>query len=281
MTTPSVCPSCKKAASGNFCQECGTQLGGRFCNQCGGALGTDARFCNQCGAQAGAAAKPKVKGGGASRTSPPPMATDRRSVAAEVVGGQNLPWWIAGVALFGLIIVVGTQMVRPEGPSVPTGTVGAPATTAGTGAPPDISSMTPIEAADRLFNRVMQSASAGDSAGAQGFMPMAIAAYERAQPLNADGLFHLSLLQRTALDLEGSLLTAQRILEEDPNHLLGLSAAAEAAVELGRLDEAAAIYQQIVGVYDAEMDRGLSEYLDHAGITDNLKVDAEAFLAGR
>lgn len=280
MTSPSVCPSCNKSATGNFCQNCGTQLGGRFCNQCGGPLGADARFCNQCGAQAGAGPKPKVKGRGASRTSPPPRVTDRRSAAAEVVGGQNLPWWIAGVALFGLIIVVGTQMVRPEGPSTPTGAVGAPAT-GGTGAPPDISSMTPIEAADRLFNRVMQSAAAGDSAGAQGFMPMAIAAYERAQPLNLDGLFHLSLLQRTALDLEGSLLTAQQILGDDPNHLLGLSAAAEALLELGRADEAAVLYQQILEVYDAEMDRGLSEYLDHAGITDNLKLDAEAFLAGR
>ena len=254
------CPECGKAATGNYCQHCGAKLGGRFCNECGAKIAPNARFCNQCGDKA-------ASGDG------------HRAAAAAAVGGQNLPWWIAGIAMFGLIIVVGTQMVRPDGPGAPTPV--QPAAGPGGGAPPDISSMTPIEAADRLYERVMRAIARGDSAEARQFMPMAVGAYARARPLNLDGLFHLSLLQRTAGSLDAALATAQEILAEDPDHLLGLHAAAQATAELGRDDEASGHYQHIVDVYEAQMARQLLEYLDHSGITDDLPDVAEAFLAAR
>lgn len=254
------CPECGKAATGNFCQQCGAKLGGRFCNQCGAKVAPNAKFCNQCGDKAG-------DGGG------------HRAAAAATVGGQNLRWWIAGIAMFGLIIVVGTQMVSPGGPAAPTPVQPAPQTSVGT--LPDLTSMTPIEAADRLFERVMRAIARGDSAEAQQFMPMAVGAYERARPLDLDGLFHLSLLERTAGLLEEALATAQQILDQDPDHLLGLHAAAEAAAELGRDVEAALHYRHIVDVYAPQMARQLLEYVDHSGITDNLLSGAEAFLAAR
>ncbi len=250
--TPS-CPECGKAATGNFCQHCGAELGGRFCNRCGAEVVPNAQFCNQCGDKTG-------DGGG------------RR---AATVGGQNLPWWIAGITMLGLIIVVGTQMVGPAGPAAP-----APVQSAA-GAPPDISSMTPIEAADRLYNRVMQAVSRGDSSEAQQFLPMAVGAYERARPLDHDGLFHLSMLQRNAGLIDQALESAQQILDRDPDHLLGLQAAAEASAELGRDVEAAAHYRHIADVYASQMARQLLEYVDHSGITDNLLSVAEVFLAAR
>ncbi len=260
------CPECNKPATGNFCQNCGAKLGGRFCSQCGGKLGPAASFCNQCGA------KNEVVTGG------------HRAAAASVVGGQNLPWWIAGVAMFALIVVIGISMVRPGPPPTPelTGAgagsqAGAPAGAAAV----DLNSMTPREAADRLFNRVMSSVAEGDSAGAQAFVPMAIGAYERARPLDLDGLFHLSLLQRTAMDLEGALASAEAILAEDPDHVLGLTAAAAAAEELGRDDRAAELYEHLLSVYEAESQRGLQEYLDHAQIMNTVRDSAEAFLSGR
>ena len=284
------CPGCGEAASGNFCQNCGSSLGGRFCNQCGTKVAPGAKFCGECGGQvlgsAAATAPAPAARAAAPRPSAPAPATGgppqaRREAAAEVVGGQNLAWWIAGAAMFALIVVVGLNMVRPGPPAPPTAGTSSAAGAAGTGTPPDISQMSPIEAADRLFNRVMTSVSAGDSTAAQQFLPMAIAAYNRARPLNLDGLFHLSMLNRTAGNLEAALDNAIEIVEADPNHLLGLAAAAEAAIELGELDEAETHYRQLLTVYDEESQRPLDEYQMHSTIVDVLKQDAERFLENR
>lgn len=262
------CPECNRPATGNFCSHCGASLGGRFCNQCGTEVSAGARFCNQCGAE--------VAGSGA-------RAGAHREAAATMFSGQNLAWWVAGAAMFALIVVVGVSMVRP-GPGPTPGTTdgaAAPATTGGGGVAPDISSMTPLEAANRLYNRVMAAVSSGDSLEAQQFMPMAIAAYQRARPLDHDGLFHLSMLNRTAGNFEAALAQAHEILEEDPNHLLGRVAAAEAAVELGEMEEAETHYRTILEVYDDEVARALPEYQDHSQIVDVLRDEAERFLAGR
>jgi hypothetical protein len=258
-----LCPECGKAATGNFCQHCGAALGGRFCDQCGAKSAPAAAFCNQCGA--------KLRGSG------------RRSAAASVIGGENLPWWIAGAAMFVVILVVGVRMVQP-GPAVaPTQTPAAPFAGGGGGGgvPPDLSGMTMREAADRLFNRVMTYVSQGDSASARAFAPMAIDAHDQARPLDHDGLFHLSLVNRVAGNFAAALANAEEVLEEDPTHLLALTAAAEAAADLGRPDEAAGYYRRVLDAYDAEMARGLPEYADHSVFLQSVRGEAEAFLAGR
>ena len=262
MTTP-VCPKCGKAASGSFCQECGAKIGERFCPECGAQMSMTAKYCNQCGNRI--------------------RASEHRAAATATLGGKNLPWWIAGAAMIALIAMLGIQMMQRGGPSTPSA---SPVTNqsgvgAMTGSPPDLSSMTPVEAANRLFNRVMTAIAAEDSIEAQQFMPMAIGAYERARPLDHDGLFHLSMLQRTAMQLEAALGTAEEILEDNPNHLLGLSAAAKAAVELGRDDIAAAYYEHVLEVYESQIEQDIPEYMDHAPITGNLKIEAEAFLGDR
>lgn len=272
-----VCPSCGETASGNFCEHCGASLGGQFCNQCGAKLSPGAKFCSECGAGVGAAAQQPAAAGAVASSG-----HERREAAAEVVGGQNLPWWIAGGAMFALIFMVGLSMVRPGGPPAPTaGSTPAAATAAGTGAPPDISNMSSTEAADRLFNRVMSYIETGDDGAAQQFLPMAIAAHQRAEPLNHDRRFHLSWLNRIASNLEAALADAADILGEDPNHLLGLAAAAEASIELGEMDEAAEYYQHLLDIYDTESQRPLEEYTIHGNIVAVLKRDAENFLAQR
>lgn len=257
-----MCPECGRAATGNFCQHCGSALGGRFCDQCGAKTAPAAAFCNQCGA--------KMRSAG------------RGGAAGSVLGGQNLPWWIAGAAMFVVILVVGVRMVQPAGPvAQPTPNPTAPFAGGGSGTPPDLSSMTMRESADRLFNRVMASVSQGDSAQARQFLPMAIDAYTLARPLDHDGLFHLSLLNRTAMNFEEALANAQEVLAEDPNHLLALTAAAEAAADLQRTDEAAGYYRRVLEGFDAQMARGLTEYADHANFLQSVRGEAEAFLAGR
>ena len=273
---PTTCSECGRLASGNFCRHCGVGLGGRFCNQCGVKISPSSKFCELCGVEV-------APGGPAAGAGSP----GRREAAREVVvSGQNLPWWITGVAMFALILFVGLSMVRPGPGLVPStsGPVEQPAPASGMaagGIAPDISNMSPIEAADRLFNRVMQATTSGDSAQAQAFLPMAIAAYQRARPLTLDGIFHLSMLNRTAMNLEAALDNALEILERDPDHLLGLAAAAEAAIELGEYDEAELHYRHLAAVYDGEMQRQLPEYDQHSLIVEVLRQDAERFLAER
>ena len=264
------CSECGKTSTGNFCQHCGARLGGQFCNQCGGEIDGGAKFCNQCGE--------KVAGGGGARV----PAGARKEAVASVVGGQNLPWWIAGVTMFALIVFLGVRMVTPAGPGAPVAPPqGVAPFAAGGGNPPDLSSMTPREAADRLFDRVMTYVSAADSAQAQAFLPMALGAYERAEPLDHDGLFHLSLLNRVASNLDAALDNATRVLDVDPNHVLALTAAAEATAEMGRTEEAAAYYAHLLDVIDAETARALPEYVAHAQIMESVRVDAAAYLNAR
>lgn len=260
------CSQCGKPGTGKFCQHCGGSLGEVFCNQCGGKVSPGVRFCNQCGApQAGA------KGGGG-----------HKAAAAATVGGSNAPWWIAGVAMLGLILVVGFTMVLPAGPAEPTGGMptGAGGNPAAGQSAVDLASMSPREAADRLFDRVMRTISAGDTAGAMAFQPMAVQAYQGAEPLDLDGLFHQALLEAMA-DPSAALATADRMLALEPDHILALGAAAQSSLDMGDTKKAEDFYRHLVRVYDAQFARPLVEYEGHRNILIEMKAEADAFLAGR
>jgi tetratricopeptide (TPR) repeat protein len=112
------------------------------------------------------------------------------------------------------------------------------------------------------------------------FLPMALGAYDQARPLDHDGLFHLSLLNRVAGNLDEALANAEEVLADDPDHVLALMAAAEAEVEIGDRDAAAGYYGHILEVIDAQIARGLPEYEAHRTIMDAARSDAEAFLGG-
>jgi tetratricopeptide (TPR) repeat protein len=170
-----------------------------------------------------------------------------------------LGWWVAGVFFIGMVLILALPILRREGQ--PDETSAPPA--AGGGTPPDLSTMTPEEAANRLFNRVMAAAEDGNTAEAQRFLPMAIQAHEQARPLDADGLFHLSLLQQYGEDYTSSLATAREVLESNPDHLLGLAAAGDAAKALGDSVAAREYYSRFLEVYDAEVAKGLQEYQEH------------------
>ena len=290
--TSQTCPACGKHATGNFCHHCGAAMSARSCKQCGSSVAATAAFCNQCGAKApgaGGAPAPRAsgggqggrggKGGGASRRgqgAKPAQDVTRAAVAAESIVGAG-PWWVAGVAMFGLILVVGWSMVSREGPSVPPGMEGGSANPNAAGTT-DITQMSPREAADRLFDRIMRTVSAGDTAGALGFAPMAIQAFEVAEPLDLDGLFHLAMIQQLS-DPEGALVTARRILESEADHILGLGVAGESAAALG--DEAAArdYFSHLLRVYDVQFTRTLPEYEGHRNVMGQLRATAQAWLA--
>ena len=92
---------------------------------------------------------------------------------------------------------------------------------------------------------------------------MAISAYTQVQPLDSDAHFHLSLLLRTGGEFQDALAIAQQALETDPDHLLNLGAAADAAAAMGDVGSANAYYRRFLELYDQERAKALPEYDDH------------------
>ena len=144
----------------------------------------------------------------------------------------------------------------------------------GGGKPPDLSKMTPREAADRLYDRVMTAVSTSDEATVQQFLPMAMAAYDMARPLDADGMYHLSVLQRANADFKASMATAQEGLKTNADHLLLLAAEGEAAEGLGDSKGAKKYWQQFLDVYDKQMSTGVEEYQAHQGVLEASRAHA-------
>jgi hypothetical protein len=140
--------------------------------------------------------------------------------------------------------------------------------------------MTPREAADRLFNRVMTAFSAGDDTEVATFLPMAIDAYGLVGELDADGWFHLSLLHQAGGDPAAALLAAQEVLAIRPTHLLGLYSAGEAARELSDDSAARTYFTSLINSYDEELALGLPEYQEHAAFLPTTREIAAGFLSG-
>lgn len=223
----------------------------------------EGRFCTSCGAPRG--------------SSPP----HRQEPAAR--SDSRLAWGVAGLLLAALILVVVFPVINASSGGVSTGPVTSGAgMSAGPGVAPnvDLTAMTPREAADRLFDRVMRAVQRGDTTEVFNFVPMAVAAYDRAQPLDADGFFHLSLLQAVSFDFAQALVTAETALRSDPDHLLLLSAAAGAAAALADTGTAARHYRHALDVFETQVGLGLPEYEEHALLLPLLRSEAEAFLEG-
>jgi tetratricopeptide (TPR) repeat protein len=185
---------------------------------------------------------------------------------------------VAGALFVVLIVVAALLVLRPDDRDRPFSQLAVDPT--GSSAV-DLSSMSAREMADRLFNRVMSAAEAGDSAEGARFLSKAITSYEMARPLDADGLYHLALLHQTSGDHEAALAAAREVLDNTPDHLLNLSAAAEAAAEIGDAQAAAAYYEHLLEVFDAEVAADRAEYRIHSIMISRLRSEAEAFLQQR
>lgn len=241
------CTVCRTETRGAFCHNCGAPTAEATCARCEAPLLAGANFCTSCGK--------------AVRATP-----------------SQLPWIVAGGALVALIVVLIFPALRPgasggAGPGFDAGAFPAGAT--GSAGP---LTGTPREQADRLFNRVMQAYAAGDSEQVAFFVPMAVLAYRQAGELDTDGLYHLSILETISGDAESGLATAEQILATDPDHLLALAAAAQAADVLGDRTTASRHYRRLLDVFADERGKLLPEYLDHAQIFDAYREEAEAYL---
>jgi hypothetical protein len=187
-----------------------------------------------------------------------------------------LPIGIGAAALVGVaIMVVASWPSATDAPAPAATTGGAPALMPPPAAPPPIQS--PRVVADQLFNRAMMAHETGQTQQAAALLPEAIMAYQRLEPLDADGLFHLALLQLAVGNEAGARVTSDRILATAPNHLLGLAAAAQAS-EQSAPNEARGFWQRYLDAYDGQQGR-VPEYGHHERLLPMLNMQASEFIA--
>jgi Double zinc ribbon len=237
--TAQTCPACGAAANGRFCSACGATLGGAACAACGAQLSAGAKFCHRCGTAAGQ----------------PASSGDARSFSSA------LPWGVAAIALVALIaLVAGQRFGRSSESAAP-----AQSTVADDrpGQPPDLSQMTPAEAAARLYDRVMSLHERGVTDSVRLFAPMAIQAYEMLGTLDLDQRYDVGRIAAVAGDQTTARAQADTILARYPNHLLGLILAANAARMRNDSVAERRYHDQLVAAAPAERAKRLAEYATH------------------
>jgi hypothetical protein len=141
-----------------------------------------------------------------------------------------------------------------------------------TGAPPDISTMSASERFNRLFDRVMRAAAAGDTAQARQFTPMAILAYGMLDTVTADARYHAAVLYAESGQDAAALALADTILAQNPNHLFGYLVRGEVADRRRDARAAAAARKDFMAHYQAEIGRAdRPEYADHKPVIDEYR----------
>lgn len=131
------------------------------------------------------------------------------------------------------------------------------------GQPPDISALSPAEAAVRLYNRVMGAHERGHADSVQMFAPMAITAYQMIGNLDLDQRYDLGRIGAVSGDARLARAEADTILAVYPTHLLGLILAGNAARM--RKDTAAerTYHDKLLNTVAAERAKQLPEYVAH------------------
>ena len=254
-----TCPSCAAPAAGRFCNQCGVAIDAT-CRECQNPLPAGARFCNQCGVSA--AAQP----------------------AAAAAPGRTavLPWAVAGLAI---VALAGVALI-PRGAPVAAVPAASAAPVAQPAAPGpmdpssvDLASMTPRERADRLFNRVMEGMSGGDTTRLAFFADMAIDAYGMVPERNADLHYHLGELYRAKGDMDAARAQADTILAADPRHLFGLFGVAQTERARENTQLAREFYQRFLDAYPEQVARNLPEYQEHQQGLPAMRAEAQQVVA--
>lgn len=203
---------------------------------------------------------------------PPTKAPQRSSILPTLLA--PLAAGLVSVAL-GSLFFIEWDEPRPKNRPQPV-EAAAPAP----GQPPDLSAMTPRQAADRLYNRIMMASEQGRPEEAQRFVPMALAAYAQLESLDADAHYHLGRIHAEAGDFEsvGKEIDAMRRLV--PNHLLAAvleHLVAEAAGDREAMARATAAF---AAAYDAEIAMGRPEYEHHRITLDQFRIASTGTVPG-
>lgn len=242
------CPKCGKDAQGRFCAHCGQTLGkAAGCGACGRPLADGAKFCHHCGA----------------------------SAVASVGAAKKVAWvWLVpGVAVLAVVAFLIGQRISTSGRQAAAesgGTMSAPFAGGAGGAAgaagaraPDISSLSPEERANRLFDRIMRYGEEGKVDSARIFAPMAVQAYEMIGPLDNHSRYDVGIIAVVTGDAALAKAQGDTILKSSPTHLLGLILAMKAAGLAQKTAERDAFEKRLLAAAAAEKTKGLKEYTDH------------------
>ena len=187
-------------------------------------------------------------------------------------GGNRsvVPFAIAGVAV---LIFALTLAFRSQPAGAPQAApAGAPAASGGT--PPDLSQMTPREAFNRLFTRVMTASEQGDTATASRFTPMALMAYRNLPEVDIDARYDVALIHLHVGDIAAARALADTIQREQSNHLFGYVLRAAIARFDNQPAEAGAAYREFLAQAEAELKAGRPEYDAHRSMLDSFRQTA-------
>lgn len=262
-----TCPSCGAVANGRYCANCGAPLAGATCASCSADLSPGAKFCHRCGAPVGAAAAVTPE----SRT-------------------NVLPWVVAALAFLALFALAAGRGFNARRGSTVDGSVnalpqaglddrGPPADDQSAGVrAPDISSLSPQERADRLYNRVMLLATQGKIDSVQFFAPMAVQAYLMMAPLNTDQRYDMGRISEVAGAIPLAKAQADTILRGNPNHLLGLILEARLATLAGDTAQLHSYERRLIAAQKAELAKKRDEYVRHEDDISNAVSQARKSL---
>lgn len=227
------------------CPNCGQPAAGKFCSHCGVSL-------------TGAVT---------------PVPWNAQTVA---------PWAALGIASVALVVALaawfdtGSSVKTPE-PELPPFTATLPSP----GQPPDLTRMSPRQAADRLFNRVMTASERGDKEEALRFVPMALQAYDRLGTLDNDARYHVALIHLTAGDTRNARVQIDSLRKSVPGHLLATILEHQIAERSGNQGAVAQANKAFLAAYAAEIATGRAEYLDHQTTIDRFRQAAQASAVGK
>lgn len=206
---------------------------------------------------------------------------------------NTLPWAVAAIAFLTLFAMLaskgfnsrrGSSVDAPmnalpnptvdagaaDASGAPFAATGGPAGRAGAGArAPDISKLSPTDIANRLFDRIMRLNDQGKSDSVAFFAPMAVQAYqmveqEQGHPLDADQRFDVGRIGEVAGALQIAKAQADTILQQHPDHLLGLLLAAQAAKLSGNTPALNEYKTTFARVKARELAKNLPEYKRHS-----------------
>jgi predicted Zn-dependent protease len=145
----------------------------------------------------------------------------------------------------------------------------------------DLSSMSPREAADRLFNRVMAAVENGNTAEVSQFTPMALQAYENLGTLDNDSRYHVALIRMAANDIKGTREQIDLLRKTTPKHLFGYVLEHQIAERNGNRESASQTYKAFLDAYEAEIAAGREEYQEHMKSIEGFQKAAQASVAGK